>query len=129
MTVLLVTLVVMALVGLGLPLGWLTRPLRAGARRLRPLPPPAPVGMPIERVATNLRRLDRDLRRYAVEGPLPGKHTRVTAAQQAYGDLLVQACAALDVDQRLHELSGSDRAVEVLRVEAALAAAGLPIAA
>lgn len=128
MTALLLILVPMALIGLGLPLGWLSRPVQAWLRRLRP-PPPLPAVLPIERVATNLRRLDRDLRRYAVEGPLPGKHTRVVAAQQAYEDLLVQACAALDVEQRLRELSGSERSVEVLRVEAALAAAGLPIAA
>ena len=98
-------------------------------RRLRPVPPPAPTGPPIERLAANLRRLDGELRQYAVAGPLPGKRTRMTAAQQAYEDLLVQACHALEVDQHLSGLRGPQRTREVHRIEAALAAAGLSIAA
>src|SRR5664280_1030680 len=122
MGTLLIILTLMLLVGLGLPLGWLTRPARALLRRLRPVPPPAPTGPPIE-------RLDGELRQYAVAGPLPGKQTRMTAAQQAYEDLLVQACHALEVDQHLSGLRGPQRTREVHRIEAALAAAGLSIAA
>ena len=62
MGTLLIILTLMLLVGLGLPLGWLTRPARALLRRLRPVPPPAPTGPPIERLAANLRRLDGELR-------------------------------------------------------------------
>ena len=129
MGTLLIILTLMLLVGLGLPLGWLTRTARALLRRVRPVPPPAPTGPPIERLAANLRRLDGELRQYAVAGPLPGKWTRMTAAQQAYEDLLVQACHALEVDQHLSGLRGPQRTREVHRIEAALAAAGLSIAA
>lgn len=131
MIALLIILAAVLAIGMGLPVGWLIRPVRAQARRFRPAAPPAPVGLPIERVAANLRRLDGDLRRYAAAGPLPGKHCRVTAARQAYEDLLVQACSALDVQQRLRlpGLTGPDRSLEMLRVEAALAAAGLRVAA
>lgn len=74
-----------------------------------------------------LSRVRRDIDSCRRQEFLPGKRTRVRAGQLAYVDLLVEACALLDVEHDLEVLRGIDRQLEVLRVEAALGSAGLDL--
>jgi hypothetical protein len=93
---------------------------------LRRLLPPAPVSehRPIERIAADLRRVRRS--RACFE---PGTSAiRKIGARQAYDALLVQACAALEVEHRLCGLpEGMDREVERFRVEECLRRLGLSV--
>lgn len=99
---------------------WLMNP-DALTRRRRP---PSPDGLPIERLAADLRRVHRSLRRLAPDAP----ELRRRATRQAYDALLADACRALDVPHRLDETpDGLDREIERLRVEEALRTAGLAI--
>lgn len=84
--------------------------------------PPVPLHPPVERIAADLRRLRR-----MVERPAPGTSAlRRQSAQQAYDDLLAEACAALGVTHRMATAEpGMDRDVERLRVEDALRRGGL----
>jgi hypothetical protein len=77
---------------------------------------------PIERIAADLRRVRRTL-----AGFEPGTSAvKKIAARQAYDALLVQACAALDVEHRLSVLpQGMDRDLERLRLEECLRERGL----
>jgi hypothetical protein len=94
-------------------------------RRLSPSPP-SPAGVPIERLAADLRRLRQLLEDYGRGSPaVPVVRRRAT--QLAYEDLLAAACAALEVPHRLAGTTGIEHDAEVLRVEAALADAGLRI--
>jgi hypothetical protein len=68
-----------------------------------------------------------DIARCARADFLPGKALRVTAGRLAYVDLLIEACELFDVEHELAQLAGTDRQLEVLRVEAALDEAGLPL--
>ncbi|WP_052684808.1 hypothetical protein [Lentzea aerocolonigenes] len=79
---------------------------------------------PIERIAADLRRVRRTL-----AGFEPGvSAVKKFAARQAYDALLVQACAALEVEHRLRSLpEGMDREIERLRVEETLRRLGLSI--
>ncbi|MFD1146914.1 hypothetical protein [Saccharothrix hoggarensis] len=97
-------------------------------RYLRRLDPrhraPAASGPPIEQVAADLRRVHRLLAHVPPGTP----QARRAGARQAYDALLVQACAALDVEHRFDTLlEGVDREVERLRVEESLRSAGLRI--
>jgi hypothetical protein len=101
---------------------WLTRI----GRRLRLLPPPAPtpLGLPLERIARDLRRLQPEARRHR-QGTTNAKHKGVVAA---YDDLLLAACRAVGVSTDLDSLpEGLERESERLRVEAELEQAGIPI--
>jgi hypothetical protein len=95
-------------------------------RRLRLLGPPAPVPehRPIERIAADLRRVRRTLAAFE-----PGTSAvKKIAARQAYDALLVQACAALEVEHRLHTVpEGMDRDIERFRVEECLRRQGLSV--
>lgn len=102
----------------------------AAARRLAERsgivsPPLVATGSPIERIAADLRRLNRRLDALRAAGPVPGKGLRWQAAQLAYEDRLADACHALGLDHRLTPARG--QLSERRRVEAALAEAGLDV--
>jgi hypothetical protein len=103
--------------------GQLLADLRA-RRRARGVPPPVPVHRPIEQVAADLRRLARQLDSVPAGSP----HVRRTGLQAAYDDVLAEAAAQFTVPHTLTTLPpGFARDVERLRVEAALADAGLVV--
>jgi hypothetical protein len=81
-------------------------------------------GPPIEQLAADLRRVHRVLEHLA-----PGTTiVRWRATRHAYDTLLIQACAAVQVEHRLDDLpEGFERNMERLRIEEALRAAGLAI--
>lgn len=92
-------------------------------RRLR-RPEVVASGPTIEQVSADLRRVHRLLATFAPGTPAVRRH----GARAAYDALLIQACAAVDVEHRLAELpEGIDREVERLRVEESLRGAGLVI--
>jgi hypothetical protein len=74
-----------------------------------------------------LRRVRSDLEFCRRQEFLPGKSTRVRAGRLAYIDLLRDACGVLDVTHDLDRLRGIEQQLEVVRVEAALASAGLDL--
>ena len=85
---------------------------------------PAPTCPPIEQLAADLRRVHRTLAEYPPGTPALKRH----ATRQAYDDLLMQACIAVEVSHRLDTLAeGMDREVERLRVEEALRDAGIRV--
>ena len=97
-------------------------------RRLHLLPPPAPVpvGLPLERVARELRRLGPEARRHR-QGAPKAKHQSVVAA---YDDLLLEACRAVEIPTTLASMpEGIERESERLRVEYELERAGVRIRA
>ena len=109
-------------------IGWLAR-LAFGSARL-PLPvrrrvePVAPVGRPIEQVAADLRRLGRQLAHVPAGAPM----ARRRGLQAAYDDVLAEAARLLEVPHTLDGVPpGRARDVERLRVQAALADAGLAV--
>ena len=89
--------------------------------------PPQAARIPIERIAADLRRLDARLDQLRRSGPVTAKAVKLSAGQAAYDDRLGDACAALDVRHDLDGARGASRAVERLRVEAALSGAGLDL--
>jgi hypothetical protein len=87
-------------------------------------PPAEPTGPPIEKLAADLRRVHRVLTHYEPGTPV----VRRIGTLQAYDQLLVQACRAVGVSQRIDQLrAGIDLELERLRVEAELRDAGLAI--
>lgn len=109
-------------------MGWLAR-LVFGSARL-PLPvrrreePVTPVGRPLEQVAADLRRLGRQLAHVPAGAPM----ARRRGLQAAYDDVLAEAARLLEVPHSLGDLPpGRARDVERLRVQAALADAGLAV--
>lgn len=95
--------------------------LVAAARRRRA---PEPEGLPVERLAADLRRVHCSLVKLPPEAPM----VRRRAAGQAYDALLAQACRAVGVPHRLDTVpEGIERELERLRVEEALRTAGLAI--
>lgn len=98
--------------------------LRLG-RRLHLLhePPPPPVGMPLERIARDLRRLRPQTVHDAGE-PV----ARYRGAVAAYDDALADACRALGIETDLRDLpDGLDRETERLRVEVELERSGVEL--
>ena len=87
-----------------------------------PPPPPTPAGMPLERIAADLRRLHIDARRHQ-----PGMSmAKYRGAMAAYDDALLDACRALDLSTDLSTLpEGVERESERLRVEYELERAGI----
>lgn len=85
-------------------------------------PVTVPRSRPIERLAADLRRLAGQ-----VDTPSNGSFASRSGVQRAYDEVLVEACAALEVEQRLAALGGFDREVERVRVESRLASAGLAV--
>ena len=75
---------------------------------------------PIEHLAADLRRLNRQRLGIATRSSV-----WFDAVQHAYDDRLRAACRALDIEQHLSGLDGIDLEIERVRVEGALADAGL----
>ena len=88
---------------------------------LEPEPAP-PAGPPIEQIAADAERIRAQLRRAAPGTPV----ARLRGWRAAYDEVLVAACQALDLEQRLRELpEGLLRDLERERVERLLTGAGL----
>jgi hypothetical protein len=87
-------------------------------------PPPAPVGMPIERIAADLRRI-----RPEAQMPIAGTPmVRRLAVVAAYDQALLEACRALDIPTDLDRVSDAlERESERLRTEAELERAGVDL--
>ncbi|WP_436537114.1 hypothetical protein [Actinoplanes sp. HUAS TT8] len=79
--------------------------------------------VPIEQLAFDLRRLDRQRR----SGPLRSSETCMAALMRAYDARLRLACRCLGVPEHLQLLQGVDREIERLRLETQLEAAGLAL--
>ncbi len=78
-------------------------------------------GVPIERVAADIRRL-----RALVSLESERSAVQQLGARMAYDQVLVQACQMLGLEHGLDDsIAGMDREIERLRVEAALENAGL----
>jgi hypothetical protein len=102
----------------------LPRTVDAAGARLRERRGPQPDHPPIERLAADLRRVNRTMKEFPPGTPA----VRRLATRQAYDALLVQACRAVDVPHRLDALAeGLDREVERLRIEEALSDAGVRV--
>jgi hypothetical protein len=85
---------------------------------------PAPAGPPIERLASDLRRVRRSL----LSLPEGTNNVRRRATEQAYDALLAQAALALRVEQQLQQAPDVlGRELERIRVEDELTEAGLRI--
>lgn len=98
---------------------WLPRLIE----RFRRQKPTAP-GPPIEKLAADLRRVHRILVCYEPGTP----RVRRLGTLQAYDQLLILACQAVEVDHRIDKLPpGTDLELERLRVEERLREAGLAI--
>ena len=103
--------------GLAKALDWWAN---GGSVRLR-RPAPVPAGPPIERLVSDLRRLERDYTRIECSD-LPRRAVRLQGVSLAYDDTLAACCTAL-------EIPWSGRRpldpVERLQIEATLAQHGL----
>ena len=89
---------------------------------LIPAPPPRPVGMPLERIAADLRRL----RAGATHHPPGMPMAKYRGAVAAYDDALIDACRALGLWTELSTIpDGVERESERLRVEFELERAGI----
>jgi hypothetical protein len=98
----------------------------AVGRRLRivPPPPPTPLGMPIERISADLRRI-RALALTRAEGRPVVQRRAILAA---YDDALMDACRALGVETDLDALNDDlERESERLRTEVQLERAGIDL--
>jgi hypothetical protein len=85
-------------------------------------PAPAPAGMPIERIAADLRRIRPQALLPTTGMPM----ARRRAIVAAYDEALLDACRALDVPTDLDRLTDAlERESERLRTEAELARAGV----
>jgi len=106
------------------------RELSAGVvalgRRVHAIPPepPRPVGMPLERIARDVRRIRREVRQPL--GGVPVAKRRGLIA--AYDDALIDACRAVEIDTTLGELNDPvERESERLRLEYLLEQAGVDL--
>jgi hypothetical protein len=103
--------------------------LELGIRAARSLhlvkaPPPVPAGMPIERIAADLRRIRPQALMPAAGMPM----ARRRAIAAAYDQALLDACRALDVPTELDRMSDAlERESERLRTEAELERAGVDL--
>ena len=89
---------------------------------LIPPPPPTPVGMPLERIASDLRRLHGEVRRHPAGMPM----AKFRGMMAAYDEALLDACRALDLSTDLSAIpEGVERESERLRVEFELERAGI----
>ena len=99
------------------------RPRRVGVR-VRRGSPPMTRRRPVQEIATDLRRLARELAAVPAGAPF----IRWQALQTAYDRVLVEAAETLEVPHTLADLAmGSARDIERLRVVCALEAAGLVV--
>jgi hypothetical protein len=81
-----------------------------------------PTGPCLESVVANLRRLHRQVRDCR-----PPTRLRTVALLAAYDDMLLAACAMVDVEAPLATAGGSDRAFARMLTEAALENAGIAL--
>lgn len=95
---------------------------RRRARKARERVLPEPVGPPLEKIATDLRRIG-SARQETNLGPLG-----YTILTTQYDKQLANACRALGLDHQIYCLSGLDLDMERLRVEGALREAGMVLA-
>jgi hypothetical protein len=87
-------------------------------------PSPSPAGMPIERIAADLRRIRPEALTQVSGMPM----ARRRAIVAAYDAALLDACRALDVPTDLDRVTdGLERESERLRTEAELARAGVEL--
>ena len=77
---------------------------------------------PIEKLASDLRRLRRQRAGIAQRSPMWR-----AAVEDAYDDRIALACKWLGIDEHLAELTGVDREIERVRLEGELEAAGLTL--
>jgi len=99
------------------------RVLRAG-RVLHVAEPlsPNPSGRPIEEIATDIRRIRAQIRQAPPGMPV----ARMRGWLEAYDDVLVAACHALALEERIRGVpEGAERSLERDRVERMLDEAGL----
>jgi hypothetical protein len=85
-----------------------------------------PVGPPIERVASDLRRLRVLLEKTENATDQPGKYLRCRAVQTAYVDALTSACRELQVEPPVRGVVFAPQA-EIYRVESELRLRGLDV--
>ena len=91
-------------------------------RRMRGAAPAVPAGRPIQLIAQDAHRLGHQFH-YV---PYGASFARFEARRRAYDAVLVEACAALEIDHLLTVLpAGPELDGERQRVEAALGLAGL----
>jgi hypothetical protein len=84
--------------------------------------PPIPSGAPIERIAADARRIRAEIQRAPKGIPI----AKLRGWYEAYDDVLVAGCRALDLEQRLTELpAGPEHDLERERVERLLERTGL----
>ncbi len=97
---------------------------RVRDRRAREAAALRPNGPPIERLASDLRRLRSEL----VTHP-PANNVRRTALLSAYDSVLAAMCQRLDIGTDLGATTSTrqDRELERLRAEAAIEEAGVPL--
>jgi hypothetical protein len=117
---------VAAIAGLIAGTGPAVRWVRRVRERRRPAHHPEPPRRPLQVVAADVRRLDRQLALVPAGAPM----VRRRALAAAFDDVLIEAAVLLDVP---HELTsapvGSARDLERLRLLAALEGAGLAVRA
>jgi hypothetical protein len=84
--------------------------------------PEAPLGRPIQEIASSLRRLGAEF-----HGNSPGRSwVKSEAVRRAYDQALNEGCQALDIDTDLLAIDpGTERDAERMRVEHLLVTAGL----
>lgn len=86
--------------------------------------PPHPAGPPIEQIAADIRRIRTQIRQAPPGMPV----ARRRGWLEAYDDVLVTACQALGLEERIHALpEGPERNLERERVERLLVRAGLQL--
>jgi hypothetical protein len=101
---------------------WLMARLAMSVRVGRKLEHSEPTSPPIQQVAADLRRLNRQRLSIAMRS-----RVWFQAVQHAYDDRLGVACRQLGIEQHLDELTGMDLDLERLRVEGLLEEAGLAL--
>ena len=94
----------------------------ARALRLSQPLPTHPAGPPIEQIAADIRRIRAQIKQAPSGLPV----ARMRGWMEAYDDLLVAACQALDLENRLRAVpAGVERDLERERIERLLMRAGL----
>jgi hypothetical protein len=94
----------------------------ARALRLSQPLPPHPAGRPIEQIAADIRRIRAQIKQAPPGMPV----ARMRGWMEAYDDLLLAACQALDLENRLRAVpAGVERDLERERIERLLMRAGL----
>ena len=88
---------------------------------------PVALGPPIEQIAADLRRLNRERRQQVGRGPAPGRGVRSRALTAAYLDVLTTACEVLEVPPPHIRPDGRVAAGEIDRVETELRRRGLDV--